>query len=281
MASLTRRILPVLLLPAALLASANSVWGQLRYPLSAAADESGTVYVADRELHGVWQIQKNVLTKFYEGSAKYRTPLNAVRCVTFDAQGRLLAGDSATREIYRFAEDGKPTPLTQGEIGIPMDVVVNPAGDLLVSDLELQRIFRIPGGKGKPVEVAEVAAPRGLFLDAEERLWVVSGGSKNPLLRVSADGEVSVVVSGRPFQFPHDVVVDGEGTAYVSDGYGKTIWKIADGGQPEAWVSGAPLANPVGLAWQGENILAADSKAKAVFRIDPAGQISPLPIQQP
>ncbi|HBL43028.1 MAG TPA: hypothetical protein DDZ90_06490, partial [Planctomycetaceae bacterium] len=82
---------------------------------------------------------------FFTGSKVFRTPLNAVRCVAIDKEGHVLAGDSSTREVYRFEKAGaKPQPLTNGGIGIPMDVVVLKNGDLLVSDLELQQIWKVP-----------------------------------------------------------------------------------------------------------------------------------------
>jgi len=124
---------------------------EMQYPLSVAAAEKGPVYVADRKLPGIWSIEGGKVSPFYQGSKAFRTPLNAVRCVTLDEQGRVLAGDSSTREVYRFAKAGaKPEALTQGGIGIPMDVVVTKAGDLLVSDLELHRIWKVSAAGGKP-----------------------------------------------------------------------------------------------------------------------------------
>ena len=77
---------------------------ELRYPLSIAVHRSGAVYLADRNLPGVWRIEGERLGLFFRGSKKFRTPLNAIRCVAFDGDGKLLAGDTATRDIYRFDE---------------------------------------------------------------------------------------------------------------------------------------------------------------------------------
>ncbi|QDV15705.1 Serine/threonine-protein kinase PknD [Gimesia panareensis] len=260
-----------------LLASSNVVRAaEMQYPVSVAAPEKGPVYVADRKLPGIWSVQDGKVSSFYKGSKVFRTPLNAVRCVTLDEQGRVIAGDSATREVYRFEKAGaKPTPLTNGGIGIPMDVVVTKAGDLLVSDLELHRIWKVPAAGGKPTLFAEVSAPRGLALDQAGNLWVVSG-TADQLLKVTPDGKVSVVVKGRPFNFPHDVVVLDDGTAVVSDGYEKTLWKVTLDGKTEKWVSGEPLINPVGIALQGKNILVADPHAKTVFSVDAEKKVTDL-----
>lgn len=249
---------------------------EMRYPLSVATAEKGSVYVADRKLPGIWSVEAGKVSLFFKGSKVFRTPLNAVRCVAVDVQGRVLAGDSSTREVYRFDKPGaKPTALTNGGIGIPMDVVVTKQGDLLVSDLELHRIWKVPAAGGKPTLFAEVSAPRGLALDQAGNLWVVSG-TADQLLKVTPDGKTTVVVKGRPFSFPHDVVVLKEGTAVVSDGYGKALWKVTADGKTEKWVAGAPFKNPVGITVQGENVLVADPHAKTVFSVDPEKKVTDL-----
>jgi len=244
----------------------------LLYPLSIAASEDA-LFLADRDLHGIWKVEGERLMPFFQGQKQFRTPLNAVRCVELDRAGKLLAGDSATREVYRFDEAAQPIPLTNGGVGIPMDIAVNQAGDLFVSDLETQRIVKVPSGGGQPQEVAQIAGCRGLFVDGEDHLWVVST-TKDQLHRISPDGKSEVVVKDRPFQFPHTVVVDGSLTAYVCDGYAKTIWKIPKGGAPEAWVKGEPFVNPVGMALRGDTILVVDPHAKGVFEIDSTGQVT-------
>jgi streptogramin lyase len=248
---------------------------ELDYPLAIAANEAGEVYLADRNLPGVWKVKDGELSLFFEGSKKFRTPLNAVRCLAFDKEGKLLAGDSATREVYRFDDGGKPVPLTGGGIGIPMGIAANKAGDLLVSDLELKCIWKVPQGGGKPEKLADVPAPSGVCLDADDNLWVVSRGT-DQLYRVSAEGKVETVVKGRVMQFPHNVVLDKENTAYLTDGYEKSVWKLPRGGELAKWVSGEPLDNPVGLAWQGTILLVVDPRLKAVFQIDPAGKVEKL-----
>jgi len=249
---------------------------EMLYPLSVAASDKGSVYVADRKLPGIWSVENGKATSFFTGSQVFRTPLNAVRCVTVDPQGRVIAGDSSTREVYRFEKAGaEPTPLTNGGIGIPMDVVVTKNGDLLVSDLELHQIWKVPAAGGEPTLYAKVSAPRGLALDQADHLWVVSG-TTDQLLKVAPDGKITVVVAGRPFNFPHDVVVLDDGTAVVSDGYEKALWKVTPDGKTEKWVSGEPFKNPVGIARSGPNILVSDPHAKTVFSIDPEKKITDL-----
>ncbi len=142
---------------------------ELRYPLSIAVHRSGAVYLADRNLPGVWRIEGERLGLFFRGSKKFRTPLNAIRCVAFDGDGKLLAGDTATRDIYRFDEKGSPQSLTGkgkpfGQIGIPMAIVADSEGNLLVSDLETHRIVKVPKEGGEVAVVRRRSDAPGTFL---------------------------------------------------------------------------------------------------------------------
>ncbi|HEX5497915.1 MAG TPA: SMP-30/gluconolactonase/LRE family protein [Thermomicrobiales bacterium] len=266
------------LIVAACWPTASHAGDELMYPLAIAAKDDQTIFLADRELPGVWRADGGRLKILFRGEKKFRTPLNAPRSLAIDREGRLLAGDSATREVYRFDAAGKPEPLTGGEIGIPMGIAVNRAGDLLVSDLELHTIWKVPAAGGKPSEFARIAGPAGVCIDAEDRLWVVSR-AENALLRASPDGAVTTIVKGRAFQFPHAVVVDKASTAYVCDGYAKTIWKVEAEGKPQKWATSPALVNPVGLAWQGETLLVVDSRAKAVFQVNSEGKVAPFELK--
>ena len=256
-------------------ADISSVSAQtMEYPLSVAAAKDGTLYVADRNMPGIWKVKDGKAEVFFKGSKQFRTPLNAVRCVAIDEKGRLLAGDSATREVYRFDENAKPVPLTSGGIGIPMAIAVASSGDIFVADLELHRIWKVPALGGKPEEVAAVQAPRGMTIDSENRLWIVSHG-KNHLIRLSTDGNATVetIVEGQPFNFAHHIVLGENNVAYVIDGYAKTLWKVTDG-KPEEFVKGEPLKNPVGLAINDKTIYIADPHQKAIYAVDPEGKLT-------
>jgi streptogramin lyase len=251
---------------------------EMQYPLSIAAGENGTAYVADRNLPGVWKVADGKLELLFEGSRKFRTPLNAVRCVAVDPKGRLVAGDTSTRDIYRFNADNKPEPLTKGGIGMPMAIAFNAEGEIFVCDLEIHRIVKVPEAGGEPTIVAEVPAPRGIAVDPQNRIWVVSHGP-NQIVRILPDGKIETVVTGRPFQFPHTLVLDKELNAYLCDGYGKTVWKVGADGKPVKLFEGDPLKGPVGIALQGDHLLIADPKVVGtfLFTVTLDGKIAPLP----
>ncbi len=262
----------------------------MKYPLAVVVGRDSAVYVADRDLPGIWKFADNKWSVYFQGSKKFRTPLNAVRCLAIDHEGKLLAGDSATREIYRFDDAGQPQPLTKGNVGIPMAIAAAKDGTIFASDIEIQRIVKIPAAGGEPEPIAELAAVRGLTIDAEGRLIAVCHG-KDAVLRLSADGkERTVLVAGRPFQFSHHIVLGAAGEAYVADGYAKKIWKfdttstpagennLAELGfpKPVAFIEGEPLKNPVGVALLDGNLLIADPHVKAILRRTADGKLETL-----
>ncbi len=248
---------------------------ELIYPLDVAVGPDETIYIADRKLPGIWVVKDSKLEIFFKGSKTFRTPLNAVRCVTVDEDGTVYAGDSSTREVYSFGKDKKPVPLTKGYIGIAADLIID--GDkIIVSDLETQRIWSFPKTGGKPEEVAVIAAVRGLAKDQDGQLICVTT-LENPVRRITTDGKAEVIIADRPFQMPHHcVIVDNH--IFVADNYANTIWKteLKSGAKPEAFVQGEPMQKPVGICRYKDGFLVADPHAKQIFVIDKDKKITPL-----
>jgi hypothetical protein len=273
------RLTPVLIFTC-LFASALQA-ADMQYPLSVAAGKDGALFVADKNMHGLWKISGGQIEPFFQGSNKFRTPMNSVLCVAVDSKGRVVAGDSATREVYRFNEKAEPEPLTKGGIGIPWALAFDSKGDILVCDLEIHRIVKVPEAGGVPVEVAEVAGPRGIAIDAKDRAWVISAGGKNQVLRISTGGTQEIVVEGKPMNNPLSITLDNGQNAYICDNYEHAVWKIPKDGKPEKWITGKPLDKPVGISFAGERLLIADPHAVMVFEASLDGKIAPVKYEAP
>ena len=239
------------------------------YPLAVAARPDGAVFVADRNLPGIWKIENGKASVYFQGSKKFRTPLNAVRCLAFDHQGKLLAGDSATREVYRFDESDKPQPLTKGWIGIPMAIAVAADGTIFTADLELHRIWKMPAeGSEMPIEYAVINSPRGLALAEDGTLFILSTSSKDgQIQKVTPDGKLQPVISNHPFNLPHNIVRHSDGSFFVTDNYEHCVWRVPAEGAPEKFVAGPPLDRPVGLCVSGDRLLIADPHIRTIFSL--------------
>ena len=256
-------------------ASVTSAQDQMVYPIDVAVGPNDEIYVADLKLPGIWKIVEGKPEIFFQGSKTFRTPLNAVRCLAVDNDGTVFAGDSSTREVYAFDADRKPVPLTDGFVGIASDLIVD-GEDMIVSDLETQRIWKFPKTGGEPVEFAVIAAVRGLAKDGDDSIIAVTT-LENPIQRFSAEGKRETVISGRPFEMPHHcAIIDDE--IYVADNYASTIWKakLKTDATPEAFKKGEPLNRPVGLCRYKDGFLVADPHAKTIFEITESGEISVL-----
>ena len=264
-----------ILLPLSIFTQFSFAQDEMVYPLDVAVGPDEAIYVADRKLPGIWKIVDGKPEIFYKGSKTFRTPLNAVRCLVVDEDGTVFAGDSATREVYAFDADKKPVPLTDGYIGIAADLIID-GDNIIVSDLETQRIWSFPKAGGKPEEVAVIAAVRGLTKNADDQLICVTT-LENPIRRVSSDGKIEVIIKDRPFEMPHHCAID-KNHIYVADNYSNTIWKteLKEDAKPEAFAKGSPMQKPVGLCRYKEGFLVADPHAKQIFILDKDGTVTPL-----
>lgn len=235
------------------------------YPLDGVVDSNGAVWVVDRNAPGVWKYADSKLELAIPGDKKFRKPMNAARCIAISPSGELTVGDPATREIYRRDANGNMAPTVSGLIGIPMDLAYASNGTLYIADVERRVVWKQATASDKPEVFANVN-PRGLFVDSEDRLWVVSQDEKQ-LLRIDAQGKQEVIVGERVFDFPHQVVVDSKGQAWVTDGYKKALWLIKPNEKPAIAISGEPLQNPVGLFLVNDEPVIVDPHSQAVFKL--------------
>lgn len=234
------------------------------YPLDGVVDAAGKVWIVDRNAPGVWSFSDGNLELAIVGEKQFRKKLNAARCIAISGSGEFAVGDPATREVYRRTGSGELQGSVSGLIGIPMDLAFASDGTLYIADVERRVVWKQSTPNDKPVVFANVN-PRGLFVDSKDRLWVVSQDEK-PLLRLDSAGNAEVIVGERLFDFPHQVVVDSKGTAWVTDGYKKGLWKIVENEKPVLYFTGEPLQNPVGLFLVEDAPVVVDPHAQAVFR---------------
>lgn len=272
----------------AAIAGAARAAEELVYPMDLVVDREGAIVIADRQLPGVLRLAGGELQTLALGSRRFREPLNAVWCVAIDHAGRVLVGDSAARGVFRISAPGRFEKINTDYIGLPIRLAVDSQGRIYVSDLETQRIWRMPPEGGACEEFAIVAGVRGLAIDRQDRLWTLRANPPQ-LVRYQPDGSREILVTEGPFDFPHQLALSSEGDiAYVADGgANRCLWRVPPGTPPEKWRQGEPLVNPTGLAWQGENLLIVDPRAGGILRAPPEGPLEwvvrsrGIPAEQP
>ena len=239
----------------------------VNYPRAVALLD-GQLLVVDLDLPGIWIQQEGKFSVHTPGTKLLRKPMNRPWCVTPHPAGGILIGDSATREIYHAGQPGTQlTALNNGYLGIPMAIAVDAAGEMIyVGDAERRAVFRLPIGGGKPELVARVNA-RGLSFDADGNLWAVTPDAAAVQKIDIAANKAETVVGERPYQFPNGIVWAGT-EGFVTDGYGKSIWRFTADGKTEKWFEGDPLAGPVGITADETHLYVADPQKKQVFRFD-------------
>jgi outer membrane protein assembly factor BamB len=242
------------------------------YPLDGVVLADNSVLVVDRNLPGIWKRSDEQLSIFVQGSPSFRKPMNACRCIATSPDGRVFVGDSATREVYEVMPDGTTKPLAGGRIGVAMDIAISSDGVIYVADLERRAIWKWNLIDGKPEPLFPKANARGIAVDSKNRLWVLSQ-NKEQLVRYETDGTATTLVSERFFEFAHNIIVDDDDTAWVSDGYAKAIWKVAPGAAPVKAIQSELFQNPVGLFKHGDKIAVVDPHAMAVFHASRDGTV--------
>jgi serine/threonine-protein kinase len=257
-----------------------AIQAHLATPTSVALDPTGNLFIAD-------------------------TDNNRIR--RLDASGIIttVAGTSAAG----FSGDGGPA--TQARLAKPTGVVLDPAGNLFIADTNNNSIRRIDlfgtittiagtgtagfSGDGGPAVSAQLAAPGGLAVDTDGRIYITDNGN-NRVRRVSASGVITTIAGtgvagfsgdGGPateaqFADPGSVTVDGEGHIYIADSGNNrirridvfgTITTIAGTGAAGFSGDGGPatealLAKPNGLVLDtAGNLVVADNANNRVRRI--------------
>lgn len=247
------------------------------YPLNLTVTAQDEWVVADRKLPGLWSLKAGEKPQVeLQGPKRFRERFNAIRCVATLPSGQLVVGDTATRGVYLLEGDAEPLLLSGLDVGVPIDLAVNQQGEIFAADLESHRIYKMSKTEDswKCEELIAIAAPRGLFIDQDDTLWVITQGKK-ALHKMTAKGEWSVVVEEPVFQFPHDVAVLGE-TVYVTDGYGKCVWTMGRDGSDRQKLTHETLETPIGLAVAGEKLLLVDSRANQLYAVTKQDGITPL-----
>jgi hypothetical protein len=289
MASIRRcvRVRSMLLILALGLGVQTVAAAEVQYPLSIAVTETGVVYLADRNLPGVWKLEGENLTVFFEGSKKFRTPLNAVRCVAVDREGKVWAGDSATREVYRLDGAGQAMGLTQKSR--PQDPATEkPTAEKptekeppKTTDTKDKKVEEPKPVATEPDPKATPAAPqKPPFIHGEIGIPMDIAFAKNGDLYVSdleihrimkVDKEGGTVKEFVTIQAPRGLCFDDQDNLWVVSG--RRLVKVSPAGEKTTVVEEGSFEYPHTVAiGADQSAYVCDGYAKAIWKVPPGGK---------
>ena len=179
--------------------------------------------------------------------------------VAADAAGNVYVADGGNNCIRKITPDG---------------VVSTLAGDTVIGNRD---------GTGKD---ARFNYPHGLAVDGSGNVFVADAAN-NLIRKITPAGVVTTFAgSGVPgltngmgaaaaFDFPADMVIDGAGNLYVSDGNNRCIRKITPNREVTTFATG--FGFPEGITMDGAgDLFVADAGAGVIRKVTPAGVASVL-----
>lgn len=135
-------------------------------------------------------------------------------------RGRLYVSDFYTRRVLSFAPDGSHDTVTEVE-GQPSGLGWDPAGRLLISSMNDQKLLRLEGSE--LVEVADLSKwmdgpANDMVVDASGRAYLGNFGDptelgRTSLVRVDVDGTVSK--TGGDVFFPNGSCITPDGRTFL------------------------------------------------------------------
>jgi len=262
---------------------AAAIAAQLQYPEGIALDSAGNLYIADaqnnriRKVDGVsgaiTTIAGTVFGYSGDGGLATLALLNFPTGIAIDGSGNLYIADSGNNRIRKidsltgkistvagtgvagFTGDG--ALATSAQLNGAIDVALDSAGNLYISDWNNQRIRKVDAltgkistvagsgipslfGDGGPATAAWLNYPNGIAIDGAGNLYIAD--TRNGRIRKvdAVSGNISTVAGTSRFGYsgdggpatsawldhPTGVAVDGSGNLYIADNLNNRLRKV-------------------------------------------------------
>jgi trimeric autotransporter adhesin len=304
---------------------------QLSSPTGVAVDAAGDIFIADtgnnriREVSAatgdIQTVAGNGTSGFGgDGGLATSAELNNPAGVSVDSAGNIFIADSGntrirevragTRNIQTVAGDGTfgfsgdGGPSTSAELGTPISVFLDAAGNILIPDFSEDRVREVDastgiietvagngtlsfGGDGSAATDAELALPYTLALDPAGDIFIAD--SQNNCIRevVAATGDIrSVVGNGLPgfsgdggpaasaeLSGPNGVSLDFAGDIFISDAGNSRIREVFAATGNINTVAGNGTAGFTGDGGPATSAELNLASAMSAVSVDPVGNI--------
>jgi len=309
---------------------------EIGFPYGLAVDGSGNLYITDISHEIVRKVDTSGIittvagsgTTGYSGDGQAATSakLYYPTALAVDASGNLYIADRYNYRI-RMVSGGTITTVagtgtccysgdggkaTSANLGTPVGVALDSAGNLYIADSSTSRIRMVSGGiittvagtgtagfsgDGGRATSANLYNPLGVAVDASGNLYIPDVDNER-IRVVSKAGIVNTLVGGAIgdgglgvfgfFNQPLGVARDAAGNTYIADSYNNRVRKIAANGVittvagtgalgflDNVPATGAKLSYPTGVAVDGSgNLYIADVNNYRVRKVDASGNIT-------
>lgn len=165
-----------------------------------------------------------------------------------------------------FGPSGAKTKVGSGFI-YPAGVAVDVAGDVFVTDLDMQEVFKVTPTGTKTTVGSDLEVPEAVAVDGAGNVYIADSEAAQ-VFKVTQGGVQTTVGTG--FSYPNGIAVDGPGNVYVSDPFIDEVVKITPGGKQSTVGGGYNTPAAVAVDWEG-NVYVADTFNQAVFKVTPGG----------
>lgn len=165
-----------------------------------------------------------------------------------------------------FGPSGATTKVGSGFIS-PAGITVDVAGDVFVTDLDFQKVFKIAPNGIRTTVSSDVEVPQAVAVDGAGDVYIADSEAAQ-VFKVTQGGVQTTVGTG--FSYPNGIAVDGPGNLYVTDPFIDEVVKITPAGTQTT--VGTGYNTPAGVAVDSDgNVYVADTFNQEVFKVTPGG----------
>jgi sugar lactone lactonase YvrE len=289
---------------------------QLNYPVAVAVDRSGNLFIADRQNNRIRMVSSNGVITTVTGSAPgysgdggpaASAQISDPRGVGVDTAGNVFIADSGNNRIRMMNAAGIITtiaggtpgfggdggPATSAQLGLPVDVAIDGAGNIFIADRGNYRIRQINSsgiitsvaGKtddGGPASSAQLNYPNVVAADSVGNLFIADTDSQRVrkvtttgmITTAAGNGTVGFSGDGGPaslaqLNYPAGVTADTNGNVFIADTRNNRIRKVT----PRGMITTIAGNGKPGFGGDGGSASAAQLNAPSAVAVDQAGNI--------
>jgi sugar lactone lactonase YvrE len=149
----------------------------------------------------------------------------------------------------------------------PAGVAVDSIGNVFVTDLDHQAVYKVTPAGVKTRVGSGFAVPQAVAVDGAGNVYVADSYA-SVVYKITPHGAQSTVGTG--FDYPNGVAVDGAANVYVTDPFTDEVSKVTPNGTQTT--VGGGYNTPAGVAVDSAgNVYVADTFNQTVFKITPSG----------